>query len=31
MIHRRALFAMMVPVVLASTGCGYNQIQTLDE
>jgi len=31
MIHRRALFAMLVPVVLASTGCGYNQIQTLDE
>ena len=31
MIHRRALLAMMVPVVLASTGCGYNQIQQLDE
>jgi LemA protein len=28
--HRYA-FAVLVPVVLSTAGCGYNQIQTLDE
>lgn len=31
MKQRRALLALMIPVALSATGCGYNQIQTLDE
>lgn len=30
-MKRRALLALMIPVALSATGCGYNQIQQLDE
>ena len=31
MIRQRRLFAWILPAALLLTGCGYNQIQTLDE
>lgn len=29
--HRRAFAILLLPLALTATGCGYNQIQTLDE
>lgn len=31
MLKRRTLLALMMPLALGATGCGYNQIQQLDE
>lgn len=31
MIKHRSLFALIIPVALGLSGCGYNQIQQLDE
>ncbi len=31
MIRKTKVFALMIPLALGATGCGYNQIQRLDE